>query len=242
MLQPPPYVVVRAYRKHMSEPKIKTKLDRPVIFRTCDKDVYEASLSSGSIWLRSSRYYREIEDVARQDRSEGVNGTSALFPLRFAPGSAQAITLEGLCSVGQEIVLHYLMLMHGTSITEVTRNEFGGYTLGIRCIADLAADIVYQISKQVPVNGYRYGQVAYQRTALTMPYNPHGSAIELSGSPSVHVKSINTDVLRKDPVEPFIGQDEWRIAIFTNKYLNNDPDEPLKINVDPNHFYGYIKP
>lgn len=226
----------------MNDPSIKTKLDSPVIFRTCGKEVYKATLSAGSIWLRSSLYYRSTEDVARQDRSEGVNGTSALFPLHFAPDSAPPITLEGPGSIGQEIILHYLVSMHGTSVTETTREGFGGYTLGVRCIADLAADIVYQVSKQVPVNGYRFGQVVYQRTALTMSYNPHGSAIELSGHPSVHVKSINTDVLRKDPVEPFIGQDEWRIAIFTNRYLNDDPDEPLKINVDPYHFYPYIEP
>ena len=226
----------------MSDPSIKTKLDSPIIFRTCGKDVYEATLSTGSTWLRSSLYYRKTEDLARQDRSEGVNGTSALFPLRFAPESAQAMTLQGPGRVGQEIILHYLMSMHGASITEETRKEFGGYTLGIRCLADLAADIVYQVSKQISVNGYRYGQVAYQRTALSMSLGSHGSAIELGGTPSVHLKSINTDVLRKDPVEPFISQDEWRIGIFTNQYLNDDWSEPLKINVDPNHFFSYIKP
>lgn len=226
----------------MSTPTIKAKLDRPIIFRTCSKEVYETTLSTGSIWLRSSHYYRQTEDVARQDRSEGVNGTAALFPLHFNPDSAQAITLQGPGSIGQEIILHYLMSMHGTSITEAAREEFGGYTLGIRCIADLAAEIVHKVSQQIPVTGYRYGQVAYQRTALSMSYEPYGSAIQLSGAPSVYVKSINTDVLRKDPVEPFISQDEWRIAIFTNKYLNDDWNEPLKINVDPSHFYPYIEP
>ena len=105
----------------MSASTIKTKLDRPIIFRTCSKEVYEATLSTGSIWLRSSLYYRKTEDVARKDRSEGVNGTAALFPLRFNPDSAQAMTLQGPGSIGQEIILHYLMSMHGTSITEATR-------------------------------------------------------------------------------------------------------------------------
>lgn len=226
----------------MSKSTIKTKLDRPIIFRTCGREVYKSTLNTGSIWLRSSLYYRKTEDVTRQDHSEGVNGTSVLFPLRFAPKSAQAMTLQGPGSVGQEIILHYLLSMHGASISEATRQEFGGHTLGIRCIADLAADIVYQVSKQVPVNGYRYGQVAYQRTALSMSYEAYGSAIKLSGKPSVYVKSINTDVLRKDPVEPFINQDEWRIAIFTNRYVCENHDEPLKINVDQAHFYPYIEP
>ena len=66
------------------------------------------------------------------------------------------------------------------------------------------------------------------------------AAIKLDGNPAVAIKSINTDVLRKEPVEPFIFQDEWRIAIFSSGYLNDDPNEPLKINVDPNNFYEYI--
>lgn len=226
----------------MNDPSIKAKLDSPIIFRTCGKEVYEATLSVGSIWLRSSLYYRKTEDVARQDCSEGVNGTSVLFPLHFAPESAQAMTLQGSGSVGQEIILHYLMSMHGASITEATRKDFGGYTLGIRCLADLAADIVYQVSKQISVNGYRYGQVAYQRTALSMSLASYGSAIELGGTPSVHLKSINTEILRKDPVEPFISQDEWRIGIFTSQFLDGDWSKPLKINVDPDHFYPYIEP
>lgn len=226
----------------MSDSSIKTKLDRPIIFRTCSKEVYESTLATGSIWLHSSHYYRKTEDITRKDQSEGINGTSTLFPLRFAPESAQPMTLEGAGTIGQEIILHYLMSMHGTGITEAIRKEFGGYTLGIRCIADLAADIMYQASRQITIHGYRYGQVAYQRTALAMSYEPFGSAIQLSGTPSVYVKSINTDVLRKDPTEPFISQDEWRIAIFPAQYLNGDWREPLKIQVDPIHFYPYIEP
>lgn len=226
----------------MATTKIKTKFDRPIIFRTCDKVVYESTLESGGIWMRSSHYYRNIEDLARQDKSEGINGTQALFPLHFSPDSAQGIRLEGNGSVGQEIIPHYIMSMHGTSIAESVRKGFGGYTLGIKCIADLAAEILYKASQQLPVHSYRYGQVAYQRTALCQSYSANGAAIELTGKPSVYVKSINTDVLRKDPVEPFISQDEWRIAIFPTNYLNDDWQVPLKINVDSKHFYPYIEP
>lgn len=226
----------------MATTKIKTKFDRPIIFRTCDKIVYESTLKSGEIWMRSSHYYRNIENLARQDKSEGVNGTQVLFPLHFSPDSAQGIRWEGEGSVGQEIIPHYIMSMHGTSIAESVRKGFGGFTLGINCIADLAAEIIYKTSQQLSVHSYRFGQVAYQRTALCQSYSAHGAAIELTGNPSVYVKSVNTDVLRKDPVEPFISQDEWRIVIFPTNYLNDDWQEPLKINVDLKHFYPYIEP
>lgn len=226
----------------MPTAKIKTKFDRPIIFRTCEKVVYESTLKTGSIWMRSSHYYRNIEDIARQDKSEGINGTQALFPLNFSPDSAQALTLTGDGSVGQEIIPHYIMSMHGTSVSEDARKGFGDYTLGIHCIADLAAEILYQASKKLSVHSYRFGQVSYQRTSLCQSYSGPGAAIKLAGNPSVFIKSINTDVLRKDPVEPFISQDEWRIAIFPTNYLNDDWREPLKLNVDPSHFYPYIEP
>ncbi|MEE4244945.1 MAG: hypothetical protein V2I33_06025, partial [Kangiellaceae bacterium] len=221
---------------------INTKFDRPILFRTCDKTVYESTLETGSIWMRSSHYYQKVEDLARQDKSEGVNGTPMLFPLKFAPENAQGMSMEGEGSVGQEIIPHYITSMHGTGITEKVRKDFGGYTLGVRCIADLAAEILFEASQQLAIHSYRFGQVAYQRTALTQSYSRNGAAIELTGKPSVYIKSINTDVLRKDPIEPFISQDEWRVAVFPTGYLNSDPNEPLKINVNPKHFYRYIEP
>ena len=41
---------------------------------------------------------------------------------------------------------------------------------------------------------------------------------------------------------PFIEQDEWRIVIFTEGYLEGDPMAALKINVEPSHFYAYRGP
>ncbi len=224
----------------MKKNDLKTDLDRPILFRTVDDAVYKSSIEKGSIWLRSSHYYRNIEDEARVDKSEGVNGTKFSFPLRFNPDSAQAISIEGQGSIGCKIIPHYIMSMHGAAIKDSARQGFGGRTMGIKCIANLSAEILYQVSKQLSANGYRYGQVAYQYTALAMSHNPTSDSLKLSGNPSVAVKSVNTDVLRKEPVEPFIFQDEWRIVIFTNGYLNNDPNEPLKINVSPDHFYEYI--
>jgi hypothetical protein len=80
----------------------------------------------------------------------------------------------------------------------------------------------------------------YQYTALTQSNQPQGAAISIGGEPNVYLKSINTDVLRKEPVQPFIEQDEWRIVVFTNGYYKNDPMEPLDIFVEPSHFYEYL--
>jgi hypothetical protein len=57
--------------------------------------------------------------------------------------------------------------------------------------------------------------------------------------PPLYLDPLNTDVLRKQPIRPFIEQDEWRIVIFTEGYLNDDPHAPLQIQVDPSHFYPY---
>jgi hypothetical protein len=218
---------------------IKTELDRPILFRTVGKDVYRKSVHEGSIWLRSSHYYRDIEDRARSDRSEGVNGTKSLVPLRFHFENDLSVTLQGPGSVGREIIPHYILSMHGTAISDECRSEFGGCTFGIKCIQRLAAEILYKASKQLDVFSYRFGQVSYQHTALSISYNGHGAAISLGGNPAVALRSVNTDVLRKEPAVPFIHQDEWRIAIFPTKYLNDDANEPLKLNVSPDHFFEY---
>jgi hypothetical protein len=221
---------------------IQTDFDRPIIFRTVDEQVYQNTLQNGSLWLRSNQYYQRIEDQARKDVSEGVNGTRTLLPLRFATESGASFAVEGPGSIGCEIVPHYILSMHGTSISEECHRQFGGFTLGIKCIARLSAEILYQASKQLDVFSYRFGQVAYQYTALSRSYNTSGAAIGIGGSPPVAVRSINTDVLRKEPVEPFISQDEWRIVTFPERYLDNDPDRPLKINVSPDHFFEYMQP
>lgn len=219
---------------------LKTELDKPILFRTTDKDVYLNALEKGSIWLRSSHYYRNIEDQARRDQSEGVNGKKSSIPLRFKIEGAPELTLQGPGSIGCEIIPHYIMSMHGSAISDVCRREFGGFTFGIKDIVKLSAEILYQSSKQLDVHSYRYGQVAYQYTTLSMSHHRYGAAIGLGGNPEIAIRSLNTDVLRKEPVEPFISQDEWRIAIFPTKYLDDDPMKPLKINVSPDHFFEYI--
>lgn len=222
--------------------EIRTELDRPILFRTVDADVYERSVREGSLWLRSSYYYRNIEDIARKDRLEGVGGTKTQIPLRFKYENSPELTIQGPGTIGQEIVPHYILSLHGTAVSEQCRRNFGGYTFGVKCIARLAAEVLYQASKQLGVLGYRFGPVSYQHTALCVSHSSQGAAIALGGNPQNILKPIDSEVLRKEPVEPFISQDEWRIVVFPTSYVNSDPNDPLKIAVSPDHFYEYICP
>lgn len=224
----------------MPQSNIQTEYDSPIIFRTCTQEVHDATCDTGSLWLRTSHYYRKIEDIARRDLGEGVNGTSVGLELSITPENANGIRLKGTGTIGCEIIPHYLISFHGAAIKEKTRRDFGCYTLGVKSLTKLSAEIVYQASLQVDVTGYRYGPVSYQNTALTLSNSGSSAAIEMTGTPAVYLKSINTDVLRKLPVEPFISQDEWRIALFVKNYLKDDINEPLKINVSPSHFYKYM--
>ena len=218
---------------------IEADFERPILFRTMEKDVYEKTLASGSVWLRTSHYYRAIEDDARVDKSEGVNTTTSSLPLSFKSPDGVTMTVKGEGGIGREIIPHYIMSLHGSAIRETIRNEFGGNTLGVRCFWRLASDVFLQASKQLELTGYRYGAVSYQHTALLSSKTGGGSAFTIGKDDPIHIRSASTDVLRKAPIEPFIGQDEWRIVLFPRTYLSNDIDEPLKINVDPSNFYRY---
>lgn len=224
--------------------QILADLDNPLVFRTASSEVCQHALITGSLWLRSDRYYRELEDAARHDSHEGVNLARGGMPMHFPPlFRGIAVTIEGAGAIGQVMVPHYLACFHSTSITDEQRQSFGGHTFGVRNFSQLAAEIVYRCSLVLPVSGYRYGQVSYQQSALARQASVvGGSAIELPGTPPTYLNVLNTDVLRKSPVRPFIDQDEWRIAVFTKGYLDDNPSEPVRIQVNPFHFYPYLAP
>ena len=67
--------------------------------------------------------------------------------------------------------------------------------------------------------------------------NRGGEPVQLPGN--LHLGPENADFLTKPPIRPFIEQDEYRIAMFTNGYVGNDFNVPLKINVPTSHFYPY---
>jgi len=221
---------------------IISEFDRPIVFRTVNAEVYESTLKYGSLWLRSSDYYVNIEDIARSDKSEGSNGAKTLLPLSFHPEGGTKQTYYGDGIIGHKIPPHYIFSMHGTSVSGRVRKDLGEYTFGIKCISRLSAEILHEASKYLPVVGYRFGQVSYQYTALCRSLHPRSAAVGLGGTLPESLQSIDTDVLRKEPVLPFIEQDEWRIVIFTNGYINNDFNEPLKLNINPNNFYEYLSP
>lgn len=218
-------------------PNACVDMHEPLVFRTTSAEIYKSTTESGTIWLRSGAYNRALEDKVRNDELEGVNA-GASVPLRMKMGGV-ALQMEGPGAIGQEIRPHYLMSLHGPSISTAQRNAFGSHTFGVRRLSRLSAEVLCQASKQIRSTGYRFGQVSYQFVPLGLSYFANGSPIGLGGNPPVSFGPLNTDVLRKRPVAPFIEQDEWRIVIFTDGYLLNDADAPLRIAVDPSHFYPY---
>jgi hypothetical protein len=143
---------------------IDADFDEPILFRTTNAEVYKATLSTGSLWLRSDQYYREIEDQARRDEFEGLNSSKLTIPLRIQIPNGPFIHIEGSGDVGQQIVPHYILSLHGTSISHEQLASFGECTLGIKSLSKLSAEILYQSSLRLKCHGYRFGQVFYQRT------------------------------------------------------------------------------
>jgi hypothetical protein len=229
-------------KARMTTPSItQSEYGEPIVFRTTAREVYASSLESGSLWLRSDRYYRSIEDPARSDSSEGVNSSGFRMPFRLHAVGGHPIQIVGDGTVGQEIVPHYIASFHGLNISPDQRNAFGGYTFGVRSFSRLAAAVLFECTKHVRCGGYRFGQISYQHTSLAQHLQVHGSAaIQLADNPPVYLNPVNTDVLRKAPIHPFIEQDEWRIVVFTDGYIAKDEAEPLRINVPPDLFYPYL--
>lgn len=223
---------------------IATEIDSPILFRTVKPDVYEQTLEHGSIWLRSDAYYRTIEDEARRDMGEGFSAGTTTVPLRLPftsdDGQVHEMLLGGSGNAGQFLQPHYILSMHGSSITDTQREMFGGCTLGIRSPGQLAKELFESAEALVPVTEWVCAQVMYLRPAFTLTRIPLGGAPIQLGS-NTFLSTCGRNVLWKDPVLPFIEQDEWRIVIFVNHYLNDDPMEPLKLKVDAVNFYPYLK-
>jgi hypothetical protein len=216
-------------------------IDEPILFRTMNAKVYGQTLADGSLWLRSDKFYREIEDAARRDESEGINAARLGVHLTFAVPSGPLVNVRGTGRIGQLIVPHYILSLHGSSISEGQLESFGGHTLGIKSLTRLSAEVLYRCSLTgLTCRGYRFGPVSYRHSVLSQSRTQQGSAaICLAQQPPLYLNPSSTDVLQKEPVAPFIEQDEWRVVVFTDGYLDGDPNLPLKINVEPSNFYPY---
>lgn len=219
---------------------IETDFESPILFRTVSETVYRSTLKNGSLWLRSNAYYQEIEDKVRVDWMEGVNGSSTNLPLHIENDGIK-LELSGPGHTGLILPPHYIMSLHGLAISDTVRSDFGGFTFGIKSIAKLSAEILYRASEKVAVNGYCYGPVAYQYTALCRSHRYDGAAIRIGKELPHSILSADTSYLRKIPVLPFILQDEWRVVIFVSKYLDDDKNAPLKLEVDVDNFFPYIE-
>jgi hypothetical protein len=221
---------------------IQSEFEEPILFRTTDRNVYDATLSNGSLWLRSGKYYRDLEDQIRRDISEGGNYGRVTLPLQLLEENAPQLTISGTGDIGEELPPHYILSLHGPSISEEQRASFGGCTFGIKCITTLTAEIVFRCSSLLRCVAYRYGPIRYQYGTLSRSRRGIGAPICLAHNPPAYLTLVNTDLLRKAPVRPFIEQDEWRIVLMTDGYLDGDGDVPLKLNVDTLNFYPYCTP
>lgn len=224
-----------------SSQRVSADLGDPILFRTTNDEVYRAALQEGSLWLRSADYYRQLEDQVRRDHMEGVSGGRTTIPLRLGfQNENNMLDIQGSGTIGQVIVPHYVLSLHGTSISPAQLQSFGGHTFGIRSLFKLTMEVFHQASQIIDCHRYRFGAVSYRYTALAQARAVTGSgAIQLSEKPPLYLNPADTDVLRKLPVMPFVEQDEWRVVIFTNGYVDGDVNAPLKIKVRPSHFYPY---
>lgn len=219
---------------------IQADINQPILFRTASKVIAEGTTSTGSIWLRSDQYYSDLEDSVRNDTSEGVSHAKLAMTGTVSNSNGMSVHICGTGSIGQAIRPHYILSLHSLSISTEQRTAFGGHTFGVRNVAKLAAELLYRCSLQLNCRGYRFGAISYRHTALAVTdYQIGSAAIGLGGNPPTYVNPIDTDVLRKAPVWPFVEQDEWRIVIFTDGYSDGDASAPVTVNVDPSHFYNY---
>ena len=151
-----------------SDLSILADYNEPILFRTVDAQVYQSTLDTGSLWLRSDEYYRDIEDAARQDGSEGLNMSLISLPIRIARPGATTINIEGDGRIGMSIRPHYIASFHGLSIDKQQMLDFGEHTFGVKSLSRLSAEVLSQACLQLRCVGYRYGAVAYQRTNLAL--------------------------------------------------------------------------
>jgi hypothetical protein len=216
---------------------ICSDFEQPILFRTTTREVYDSTLSTGSLWLRSDRYYRELEDETRRDLSEGGNYSRTILPLRLQDNGPN-LTISGDGEIGEELPPHYIVSLHGPSISGEQRDLLGGCTFGIKNIVRLAAEIVYRASSLLNCSGYRYGPIQYQYGNLGRTRRVAGVPLGLSND-SGSLGLINPEFLRKLPIMPFIEQDEWRIIVLTDGYLDDAGKAPLELNLETSHFYPY---
>lgn len=221
--------------------RIQADLGLPILFRSTCEVAYRSSTENGEIWLRSDAYFRELEDRVRNDHAESLNIGSTRLELSFETYSGLQTRIQGDGGIGEALSAHYMISLHGSSIAAETREEFGGFTFGIKNIDLLARHIFEECKRQIDCEAWAWNQVSYQYSALQVTDDGSGAGIRLGENPSRNLKVFNAHPFKKRPVLPFILQDEWRIVIWTKGYLNGSTAEALKIRVPPSLFYRYLE-
>jgi hypothetical protein len=218
---------------------VQSDLELPLVFRTTTEKVYRSTTDTGEIWLRSDEYFRKFEDKVRNDELESLSAGKHRFPLRLPSGPLQQI--EGDGHLAESLAPHYILSLHGTSIAEPIRQEFGGFTFGVTSIDLLARHVFSECSKRISCHQWNWNQVVYQHSALRISADEKGAPFQFANDPSRCLRIYNPHAFKKRPVYPFTEQDEWRIVIWTNGYLNEDPNAPFKVRVPPSLFYRYLE-
>lgn len=214
------------------EHQVSSAVGAPILFRTTSEEVRRATLETGSLWLRSAQYYANSEDQVRNDETEGMSASRGTVPLRLG-----AVQFTRVGTLARQTVPHYILSLHGVCISKEQHRSFGGCSFGIKERWRLAMAIYHEVEKQIDCIGFRYGPVNYRHGCLSLMRNRVGEPVTLPGD--LHLGPEDADFLTKPPIHPFIEQDEYRIAMFTNGYIGNDFNAPLKINVPTSHFYPY---
>lgn len=220
---------------------VQSDLDLPLVFRTTKEKVYQSTTQTGDIWLWSDEHFRKLEDKVRNDELESLSAGKHLFPLFLSAPSGTPLHLHGDGSLAEQLNPHYILSLHGSSIAEHIREKFGGFTFGVTSIDLLARHIFSECSKQISCNQWNWNQVAYQHSALRISADDRGAPLQFGHNPSRCLRIYNASPFKKRPVHPFTEQDEWRIVIWTNAYLNEDPNAPLVVRVPPSLFYRYLE-
>lgn len=222
----------------MTNPKtsVQSNLDYPLIFRTSTESVYRSTTENGEIWLRSDECFRSLEDKVRNDALESLSAAGHKFPLLVSN-----LHLEGDGNLSEEFLPHYILSLHGTSIKDEVRRGFGGFTFGVKNIDLLARHIFEECRKQIACTQWEWAPIAYQYSALKISEDQTGAPIQVGHDPSRFLGVWRPSPFRKRPIPPFIYQDEWRIVLRTNGYINRDSSVPLKVRVPPSLFYEYLE-
>jgi hypothetical protein len=221
--------------------EIQSDIGQPIVFKTTTEPVYRSTLQAGESWLRSDEYYRQLEDQVRGDSLESSSPGRTTVPLSVSNPGGASLHFSGEGFLAERLPAHYIMSFHGTSIAEAERRGFGGYTFGVKNIMLLASAVLLKCSTQIGCFGYNWNQINYQFSGLQISDQIDGAPIVFGDNPPRCFRTLAPNAFRKRPVQPFIDQDEWRIVIWTNGYLNSDPMLPLRIIVPAPHFYPYIE-